>query len=147
MTSEELDKYCKASNFAKLKHAGQTDDNGKDYYKAHLFPISLAVRNLTKDIDILVAALLHDTLEDTDTTYDELVKEFGERVANLVLEVTHEGQKDEYGYYFPRLHSADAILIKLCDRASNISRMQSWDEKRKEQYLKRTKFWKDGDDK
>ena len=109
----------------------------------HILPVGEAVSILTNDEDIICAAFLHDILEDTNTTYEELVKEFGKRVADFVNEVTHEGKEDEYGFYFPRLKSKEAIMIKLIDRASNISRMNSWDEKRKKQYLKRTKFWKD----
>ena len=62
------------------------------------------------------------------------------------MEVTHEGERDAYGYYFPRLETQEAILLKLLDRASNISRMNAWDDDRKAQYLKKTKFWKDGTD-
>ncbi len=99
------------------------------------------------DDEMVAASYLHDTLEDTDTTYEELKREFGERVANLVHEVTHEGQKDNYGYYFPRLKSKDAIIIKLADRINNLTRMDSWDIARQEHYLQKTRFWKDGSDK
>ena len=132
--------------FAHRNHLGQKDDNGRDYYHAHLIPVYNAVCALTDNQDIRIAALLHDVLEDTDATYEELAKEFGFVVADLVMEVTQEGQKDSYGYYFPRLKTEGGILIKLCDRASNISRMQTWSNGRKRQYLKRTKFWKDGSD-
>ncbi len=136
----------KAIEFAQKKHEGQKDDEGKDYFIQHLLVVGKAVTKLTEDMEVIQASYLHDTLEDTDTTYDELVEVFGKRVADLVNEVTQEGQKDEYGFYFPRLKSKEAILIKLIDRASNITRMESWDEKRKEHYLKKTKFWKDGSD-
>ena len=136
----------KAVKFAKEKHKGQLDDEGKDYFEKHILKVCNAVECLTKDENIICASLLHDVLEDTDTTYEELKKEFGERVADLVSELTQEGKKDNYGFYFPRLKSKEAIMIKLIDRASNISRMQSWDEKRREHYLKKTKFWKDGSD-
>lgn len=128
--------------FATKKHEGQLDDDGKDYFHAHIFPVYQAISELTDDDDVLAAAILHDTIEDTDTTYEQLVKVFGKRVADLVNEVTHEGQKDSHGYYFPRLKSAEAIMIKLIDRASNISRMDSWSEDRRRQYLKRTVFYK-----
>lgn len=137
----------KAVNFASKKHAGQKDDEGRDYYIAHLHPVLMSVYMLTKDADVLASAVLHDTIEDTDTTYDELLEHFGKRVADLVYEVTHEGKADQYGFYFPRLKSAEAIMIKLIDRASNISRMESWDIGRREHYLKKTKFFKDGSDK
>ncbi len=139
-------KELNAVLFAEKKHKGQLDDNGESYFTSHLFPVYSAIECLTDDTDIICAAVLHDTLEDTDTTFDELEQEFGKRVADLVYEVTDEGEKDEYGKYFPRLHSAEAIMIKLVDRASNISRMESWSEDRKKQYLKKTKFWKDGSD-
>lgn len=136
----------KARTFAAVKHNGHIDDSGKDYYMHHLVPVCEAVSTFTNDEEIQMAAILHDTIEDTDTTYGELVKEFGERVADLVNEVTDEGKKDSYGKYFPRLKTADGILIKLCDRASNVSRMECWNPKRRQHYLNKTKFWKDGSD-
>ena len=137
-----MDKLLEAIKFAKEKHKGQLDDSGKDYFEEHLNKVGHAIQMLTTDEDIICAAYLHDVLEDTDTTYDEVLDEFGYVVATLVHECTHEGQKDSYGFYFPRLESEGAILIKLIDRASNISRMDSWPRGRREQYLKRTKFWK-----
>ncbi len=137
----------KAKEFAKLKHKGQKDDAGLDYYEVHLLPVYNAVSILCNNQDVQIAALLHDIIEDTNTTYEELVKEFGIVVSDLVMEVTHEGKKDEYGYYFPRLKSREAILIKLCDRTNNISRMSTWSDKKKQYYLNKTKFWKDGNDK
>jgi len=141
-----IDKVTRAILFAQVAHKDQLDDDGKDYFTAHLNKVGHAVQMLTTDEDIICAAYLHDVLEDTFTTYDEVLGEFGLRVADLVYECTDEGEADSYGKYFPRLKSADAILIKLIDRASNISRMQSWPENRKKQYLKRTQFWKDGSD-
>ncbi len=88
------------------------------------------------------AGLLHDTIEDTNTTYEELVQFFGNRVADLVMEVTHEGQKNSKGFYFPRLKSKEGILIKFADRLSNLSRMSTWNEDRKAQYLRKSNFWK-----
>lgn len=57
-------------------------------YVTHLVAVMMILRDYTSDEDTLVAALLHDTLEDTDYTADELVADFGEDVANLVLTVT-----------------------------------------------------------
>ncbi len=128
--------------FAEKKHKGQFDDEGKDYFLAHVTQVADIVELITNDEDVICAALLHDTIEDTDTTYEELVEHFGKRVADLVMEVTHEGKKDEKGYYFPRLHSKEGIMIKFADRLSNLSRMGAWPEDRKKQYLKRSKFWK-----
>ena len=132
----------KAEKFAREKHKGQKDDEGNDYFETHCRNVFRILMNVTKDNHILIAGLLHDTLEDTNTTLDELKKEFGNRVANLVYEVTHEGKKDEKGFYFPRLKTKEAIMIKFADRLSNISRMNNWNENRKEHYLKKSKFWR-----
>jgi (p)ppGpp synthase/HD superfamily hydrolase len=132
----------KAAGFAKKKHAGQLDDEGRDYYFAHLLPVVMILGVITQNENILAAGYLHDTLEDTDTTVDELRAEFGDRVTELVLEVTHEGKKDDKGFYFPRLNSREGVIIKFADRLSNLSRMSSWESRRQEQYLKRSKFWK-----
>jgi len=134
----------KARKFALNKHKGQLDDSGKDYFDAHIMQVFHILENVAiDDIELLCAALLHDTIEDTDTTYDELLYDFGKYIADLVMEVTHDGTKDE-GYFFPRLHSQKGIILKFADRLSNISRMEAWDDKRKEHYLKRSKFWKSG---
>ena len=95
-----------------------------------------------EDEKLHIAALLHDILEDTDVTYEELVKEFGKEVADLVHEVTHEGTKDSKGYYFPRLHSKRGIMLKFADRLHNLSRIDDWTVDRQEQYLRRSKFWR-----
>ena len=141
------EKTRKAYDFAEYKHRGQLDDSNKSYFEAHICQVADILSRVTTDDDIICAGLLHDTLEDTDTTFEELEKEFGLRVAKLVHEVTHDGQKDNYGYYFPRLETRDGILVKLADRASNVSRMECWSKERQELYLKKTKFWKDGSDK
>ncbi len=132
----------RAAVFAKIKHLGQLDDCGKDYFESHVVQVHNIVLQVTDDPEILAACYLHDTIEDTKTTYEELKENFGVRIADLVNEVTHEGEKDQKGFYFPRLKSKDAMLIKFADRLSNLSRMGSWGENRRDHYLKKSKFWK-----
>lgn len=147
-TSEDEGFIAKAKLFASMKHEGQLDDDGEtSYFFAHLDIVGHLVASVTDDKEVIAAAYLHDTLEDTKTTKEELVEVFGQRVADLVHEMTHEGQKDNYGYYFPRLKTREGMLIKFADRLSNLSRMSLWPEERQAQYLKRSKFWKDGSDK
>ena len=136
-----MDRVEKAFNFAKKKHENTLDDCDKNYFNTHVCHVVEIVKNVTNDDEIIVTAYLHDTLEDTETTLDELKKEFGERIANLVHELTHDGDKTK-GYYFPRLKTKEAILIKFADRLSNLSRMESWSEKRKEHYLNKSRFWR-----
>ena len=137
----------RAANYAIKKHKDQMDDCGKDYFISHIYPVARLVKLVTNDEEVIAAAFLHDIIEDSDTTYEDLSKEFGDRVADLVMEVTHEGTKDNYGYYFPRLKSKEGIMIKLADRLSNISRMETWSEERQKHYLKKSKFWKDSKEK
>jgi len=132
----------RAIEFARARHAGQKDDTGADYFLAHVWNVGRIVEMVTADSEIIASAYLHDTLEDTKTTFQELKIRFGARVARLVRELTKEGTDDEIGYYFPNLKSRDAILIKFADRLSNISRMEAWSPKRQAHYLAKSKFWR-----
>ena len=136
----------KASNYARTKHFGQRGDEGRDYYTAHIMQVVHILHQVTNDEETIAAAYLHDTIEDTDATAKELEKLFGQRVADLVCELTHEGDKDK-GYTFPRLQSKKAILIKFADRLSNLSRMEAWPEQRQEHYLRKSVFWNRGQNK
>ena len=139
----------KAWDFAHAKHEGQLDDTGVPYIY-HPYSVYRTLFGLGCDDPTLIVALLHDTLEDTDTTFEELEREFNEDIALMVNMVTHDGKKDQKGYYFPRLvlrNNYDelahrATLVKFADRLSNLSRMEAWDDDRKAQYLRKSKFWK-----
>jgi (p)ppGpp synthase/HD superfamily hydrolase len=117
--TEDADVVQRAAAFARAKHGDTLDDDGKLFFEAHLAKVADLLRVVTPDDHNLIAAgYLHDTLEDTDTTYEELVEEFGRDVADLVLEVTQEGRNDSYGYY--------------------------WSPKRRAQYLRTSRFWRTG---
>ena len=139
---ENSDLVSKAKTFARKAHKGQVDDDGIEYFEAHLSHVAKIISSAGGSVEMVAAAYLHDTLEDTATTVDVLIMEFGERVAGLVQELTHDGKADNVGFYFPRLVSRDAIVIKFADRMSNLLRMASWPESRKNQYLKRSRFWR-----
>lgn len=141
---EDLQMINKAIEFAMKKHKDQKDDCGRCYFEAHLMQVFQIIEVISADYVLLCASVLHDTIEDTETTYEELCDVFNSEIADLVMEVTHEGQKDSYGFYFPRLRTQRGIILKFADRISNLSRMDSWDKGRIKQYLKRSKFWKDG---
>lgn len=129
-----------AIDFSKLKHAGVSDDDGKPYW-LHVAKVAEILQLVTNDEEIIAAGYLHDTLEDTDTTPEDLEEKFGKRVAELVFEVT-KVKNDKGEKCFPNLKSRDAVLIKFADRLHNLSRMGPWDEEKKEDYLKKSKFWK-----
>jgi len=127
-----MSKITEAMQFAFEAHRGQLRDGGEEYIY-HPIQVATIIRAITDDEDIIVGPWLHDVLEDTSTSYEVLEARFGKRVADLVLEVTHE--KHQNGNYFPRLHSREAVLIKFADRLSNLSDMEAWDEKRRNHYM------------
>ena len=131
-----------AYDFARRKHDSQLDDDGiSPYFNSHILHVVAILKCVTNDHDIITAAYLHDTLEDTETKYEEIANLFGGRVAGLVYELTHEG-KDSSTYYFPRLSTREAVMIKFADRLSNLSRMAIWEKPKQESYLRKSKFWK-----
>lgn len=126
----------RAYYFARDRHKGQKDDSGKDFFTAHIRQVGRLVAMVTDDPEIIAAAYLHDTIEDTKTEYIELSMLFTPRIAGLVYEVTKENG------IFPHLKTKDAALIKFADRLSNLSRMEPWDQKRQDRYLEKSAFWK-----
>ena len=134
------DVIIEAQDYARKAHEDQLDDMGKPYFDAHIHPVALSITELCpEDVNLIAAAYLHDTIEDTDITYEDLKASFNEDIADLVQEVTHV--KHPKGSYFPWLNTARGITLKLIDRASNVSRMDPWNDKRKKRYLEKTKFW------
>ena len=116
----------KAAHFAAQKHRNQRrKDKEVSPYINH--PISVAkiiseIGNI-EDSEVLAAALLHDTLEDTETTVEELIDNFGERVCSLVEEVTDDKtlprlQRKQRQIDHAKEISEGAALIKLGDRKS-----------------------------
>jgi (p)ppGpp synthase/HD superfamily hydrolase len=130
----------KALEYASEKHKGQLDDQGRPYFFAHIVQVHSILKDVTEDPEILCAGILHDIIEDTDTTYKDLVHEFNKPIADLVHELTHEGNRGT-GYYFPRLRSKKAIIVKFADRLSNLSRMDDWHGDRQLTYLNMSRFW------
>lgn len=131
----------KAYLFARQAHKDQKDDEGKDFFEAHIIPVANIVKQVSVNKTVITAAYLHDTLEDTDCRYKDIVENFGEEIAMLVNELTHEWGGEKVGYLFPRLKTREAIMVKLADRLSNVSRMNSWSKERVSRYLKNTRFW------
>ena len=126
--------------FAMQKHSGQFDDEGREYI-LHPSKVAAILQLLTDDENLIAAAFLHDTLEGTETTYAELVEVFNEDIADLVFEVTKSKNK-KGEKIFPNLKTQRGMIVKFADRLHNISRMESWDEKKKQKYLKSSQFWK-----
>jgi guanosine-3',5'-bis(diphosphate) 3'-pyrophosphohydrolase len=139
-----------ARNFAKKKHAGQLRKNGKTPYFSHLKDV---VKNLKKmkvtNKEIICAAWLHDTIEDTDTDFDSIKDRFGKNVAEIVVSVTKDNRlpkKQREMKYAKDLKtsSAKAKLVKIADILANVNdapnarRNTKWE---KQQFVKKSKYW------
>jgi len=128
MTEQELKLLLKALSFAAYKHKDQRrKDAEASPYINH--PISLANilcnEGHVTDIEVICAALLHDTIEDTQTTPAELDAEFGERIRSVVMEVTDDKalpkQERKRLQIEHAAHVSDrAKLVKLADKISNL---------------------------
>ena len=125
--SEE--KILNAKKFALDKHKNQTKKDGVTSYNDHLEGVVFRLKNLgITDADIISAAWLHDTLEKTDATFDEIIQRFGREVATVVLSLsknTSLARKDMEIQYIKQLKEASigAKIIKLCDISSNIKEL------------------------
>lgn len=125
-----------ALRFATEKHEGQ--QYGDNSFISHPLEVYTLVRELRPvDFALQAAALLHDTLEDTSTSPNELREKFGEEITDLVIEVTKLGYNT-----FPNLKTQRGIILKFADRLCNLSHMEGWPEDRKQQYIAKSKFWK-----
>ena len=123
-------KIIRAYEYAKEKHGDQKRRSGEPYI-IHPVQVAYILAGLEMDTDTICAALLHDVVEDTDTTNEDLVKEFGESVAEMVDGVTklgklqyttkEEQQVEDYRKMFLAMgKDIRVILIKLADRLHNM---------------------------
>jgi (p)ppGpp synthase/HD superfamily hydrolase len=118
MNNCELDE---ALVFAGEKHSGQK--YGEQDYMVHVRAVVALALETGLSREAVLAAALHDTLEDTDTTRQELVSRFGAKVAALVYAVTGEGAnrvERQRSIVRKLLTAPAAVDLKLCDRIANV---------------------------
>jgi guanosine-3',5'-bis(diphosphate) 3'-pyrophosphohydrolase len=137
----------KALSFSAEKHTKQRrKDIDKTPYINH--PISLAnilAQRWVIDENVLCAAILHDTIEDTETTVDELQEHFGEKITSIVLEVTDDKSLEKSVRKQKQVEHAASIsheakLVKLADKIANITDIintppADWSSDRKKEYF------------
>lgn len=135
----------RAFALASLAHADQTRASGEPYMQ-HCLAVAQMLAELHLDSATLAAALMHDTLEDTDITYEHLEAEFGEEIAKLVDGVTKLGQIDQLSgmserniredtkaeslrkMFLAMVDDVRVVLIKLADRLHNMRTLGSLPE-------------------
>ena len=138
----------KAAHFAAKKHRDQRrKDKHASPYIIHPISVALEIAQIggVDDPEILAAALLHDTLEDTKTEPEDLEAEFGKKVCEYVLDVSDDKTlpKDERKsrqIEHAKKISKGAALIKLGDKISNVTDVinnppEDWDINRRKEYL------------
>ena len=138
-----------AASFAADKHRLQRrKDTDALPYINH--PLSLATilakEGGVEDAKVIAAALLHDTVEDTDTTIEEIEARYGNRVAGIVAEVTDNKSLDKAERKRLQIvksasKSSGAKLVKLADKISNLRDLTSappadWSDERKSEYFR-----------
>jgi GTP diphosphokinase / guanosine-3',5'-bis(diphosphate) 3'-diphosphatase len=137
-----------ASAFAAHKHRDQRRKGAEaSPYINHPIAVANVLANEAHITDptVLAAALLHDTIEDTDTTADELAGEFGSEIAAIVLEVTDDEslpkqERKRLQIAHAATLSEKAKLVKLADKISNLRDMNhsppvDWSARRKAEYF------------
>ncbi len=145
-SKDEIALLKKAFDLALAGHSNQKRHSGEPYI-THPLHVAIYLSNLSMDIESIVAAILHDLIEDTDITYSQLKKEFGKEIADIVDGVT---KLDKINYNSKEEAKADAIrkmviamskdirvlILKLADRLHNIETIDYLNEWKKEKNAK-----------
>ncbi len=144
----DLTKIKAAYVFAALAHQGQKRDSGEDFI-LHPLEVALIVYELGMDTTSIIAALLHDVVEDTETEVEQIRKQFGNDVAILVDGVTklsrlafqnkQEQQMENLRKMFLAMtQDLRVIIIKLADRLHNMRTLKHLPEEKQKSIAKET---------
>ncbi len=144
----DLDIVIKAFDFACKKHDGQLRASGEPFF---MHPIAVAniLADMEFDASSVAAALLHDVVEDTDATDEEILQEFGENIALLVSGVTKLGKipyasneeqqiENLRKMFLAMAKDVRVILIKLADRLHNMRTLKSMPEHKQREKARET---------
>lgn len=133
ITDNEKEIIRKAFDFSKKYHEGQFRNSGEPYFN-HCAQTAKNIARQNMDIDTVVAGILHDTLEDTSATSEEIEKEFGKDVLFLIEGVTKLGTIKYKGverhvesmrkFFIAMAEDIRVVVIKLCDRLHNVSTLE-----------------------
>lgn len=148
LSEEDVERVLDAADFAAEKHEGQSR---KDAQKTPYILHPIGVAHYVLDVagvstpEILMGALLHDTVEDTNTTFAEIQEVFGPDVEGYVREVTDDktlSRAEQMRNQIERAHekSEGAALIKMADKLYNVSDTvlnppPSWSTEKKDSYV------------
>jgi len=123
-------KIHKAIEFAALAHKTQLRKSTEVPYIVHLFEVSIILAQNNASEDVICAGILHDTLEDTKTTKQELIENFGKYITSLVCgnsenkSLTWEERKEETLRYLSETATREELFVACADKLSNIRSLQ-----------------------
>ncbi|WP_269913794.1 RelA/SpoT family protein [Acinetobacter sp. HY1485] len=129
----DVERVLAACDFADLAHDGITRKSGEPYI-LHPISVTCILAHMRLDAETLMAALLHDVIEDTDFTKEQITEQFGKTVAELVdgvTKLTHSSDKEfNKAASFRKIFQATlqdprVIIIKLADRYHNMTTLES----------------------
>ena len=140
--------FLDALRLAALQHQDQRRKGADDVpYVNHVIKVAHVLADVggETDPDLLTAAVLHDVVEDSETTHDDLAARYGERVARIVLEVTDDmrlprAERKRLQIEVAPTLSHEARLIRIADKGSNTRDMMAyavdWSDERKREYIR-----------
>lgn len=148
MTKDEVAFVMKAYEYAKLMHKDQKRKSGEPYI-IHPVNVAIILADLDMDVDTIVAALLHDVVEDTPATYDDIKEMFSEDVAKIVDGVTKLNKlncKSSEAFQAENLrkmilamnNDIRVIIVKLADRLHNLRTLEYMNEEKRKQKAQET---------
>ncbi len=122
-----MNSILKAISFAVGAHAGQKRKGKEVSYIMHPLSVGLLLASSGAEQDVVIAGILHDTIEDTEVTYGEITDKFGTRVADMVNDVTEQDKslpwKDRKKLALKHIKDMreDSVLVKTADVLHNMS--------------------------
>lgn len=130
----DVEKVREAYDYAEAHHEGQKRNSGEDYI-VHPFNVALILAEMNMDVSTIIAGLLHDTIEDTDVTYDDVKERFGEEAAILVEGVTklkmltYQTKQEKQAENIRKMVLAMAkdirvVIVKFADRLHNMRTLE-----------------------
>ena len=148
MTEEEVAFVMKAYEYAKLMHKDQKRKSGEPYI-IHPVNVAIILADLDMDVETIIAALLHDVVEDTTSTYDDVKNMFSEDIANIVDGVTklnklnYKSSEDFQAENLRKMilamnNDIRVIIVKLADRLHNLRTLEYMNEEKQKQKAKET---------
>lgn len=148
MDSEALAEIEKACEFSADAHDGQTRQSGEAYI-SHPVAVAEILGEMRMDSRTIVAAILHDVVEDTPITLDQIAEQFGEDVAHLVDGVSKVSQLEDESkehaeaasfrkMFMAMAHDIRVIIIKVCDRLHNMRTLDSLHEEKRRRIARQT---------